>query len=136
MKRTIYATLGWLAVAMGIAGALLPGLPTTVFLLIALFFFSRSSPRFEAWLLAHPKFGASLRRFRESGGMTRSIKRAALCSMWTAITVSATLLVVASPKVALATVALGLIGTLTIVYLIRTVPDAPKTADAPASSGN
>ena len=136
MKRAIYATLGWLAVATGIAGAVLPGLPTTIFLLIALYFFSRSSPQFEAWLLAHPKFGASLRRFRKSGGMTRSIKRAALCSMWTAITVSATLLVVASPKVALATVALGLLGTVTIVYLVRTVPDIPTAADAPASTGN
>ena len=45
---TIFGGLGWCAVALAIAGVMLPGLPTTVFVLAASYCFSRGSPRFEA----------------------------------------------------------------------------------------
>ena len=79
--RLIYLSLGWLFVALGIAGAFLPLLPTTPFLLLALACFTRSSPRLEAWLLAHPRFGPPLRNWRSNGSIPRKAKIAAVAMM-------------------------------------------------------
>ncbi len=63
--RWFYIALGWLAATIGIAGFFLPVLPSTVFFLIALWSFSRGSPRFEAWLYNHPMFGPPLQAWRK-----------------------------------------------------------------------
>ena len=52
---------GWLNVLMGIVGFFLPVVPSTIFLLIALWAFSKSSPRFHRWLYDHPRFGKTIR---------------------------------------------------------------------------
>jgi len=56
-------------------------MPTTIFLILAAACFSHSSPRFEAWLLDHRWFGASIRRWRERGAIPRSAKIIAIGSM-------------------------------------------------------
>jgi uncharacterized membrane protein YbaN (DUF454 family) len=73
---------GWLLlgcgfVALGFIGALLPLMPTTIFLILAAGCFARSSPRLEAWLLDHPRFGATLRAWRKDGAIPRRAKMAA-----------------------------------------------------------
>ena len=55
-SRWIYLAVGWVAAATGAIGFVLPVLPSTVFFLIALWAFSRGSPRFERWLLNHRLF--------------------------------------------------------------------------------
>ncbi|MGB0682946.1 MAG: YbaN family protein [Magnetovibrionaceae bacterium] len=55
--------LGWFLVALGVIGLVVPGLPTTVFLIVALWAFSRSSERFQLWLWNHPRLGPPLRRW-------------------------------------------------------------------------
>ncbi|NTF32762.1 YbaN family protein [Rhizobium skierniewicense] len=79
--RILYLCLGWLMVATGVVGAVMPVLPTTPFLLIALWCFSKSSPKLEAWLLSHPKFGPSLRNWRDKGAIPRRAKIAAVSLM-------------------------------------------------------
>ena len=57
--------LGWLCVGLGMIGIVVPGMPTTIFLIIALWAFSRSSERFHDWLYNHRRFGPALRTWRE-----------------------------------------------------------------------
>ena len=78
--RFVYLGLGWFFVALGIIGAFLPVMPTTIFLILAAWCFARSSPELEAWLLAHPLFGEPLRIWRERGSISRRAKILA-CSM-------------------------------------------------------
>ncbi|KZN44243.1 YbaN family protein [Pseudoalteromonas luteoviolacea] len=56
---------GIIFVGLGFIGMALPVMPTTIFFILALACFSRSSPKFENWLLTHPKFGPSLIAWRE-----------------------------------------------------------------------
>ena len=56
--------LGWLMVALGVVGVLMPVVPSAPFLLVALWAFSKSSRRFHDWLYHHPVFGPPLREFR------------------------------------------------------------------------
>ncbi len=69
MRRAIYLAGGIGFTGLGIVGAFLPLLPTTIFLILAAACFARSSPRLEAWLLDHPQFGPTLRAWRENGAI-------------------------------------------------------------------
>ncbi len=126
--KMIYGALGWCAVALAIAGVLLPGLPTTVFVLAASYCFSRSSPRFERWLRENRWLGPVLRRFGSASGMPRHAKRAALTAMWLGILLSSLLLVRSHLVVAFVTVGLGIAGTLSILFAVRTLPDGSETS--------
>ncbi|MCD7059549.1 YbaN family protein [Pelagibacterium xiamenense] len=73
-RRAIFLLLGLLMVALGIIGAFLPVMPSTIFLILAAWFFGRSSPRLERWLLEHPRFGPTLRVWQEQGAVPRRAK--------------------------------------------------------------
>ena len=79
--RLLFLALGWLFVALGVIGAFLPLLPTTPLLLLALACFTRSSPRLEAWLMEHPRFGPPLQNWRRHGAISRRAKIAAVSLM-------------------------------------------------------
>jgi len=79
--RIVYFSLGWVMVALGVIGAVTPLLPTTIFLIIAAACFARSSPRLEAWLLDHPRFGKTLRDWRATGAISRTGKAMACAGM-------------------------------------------------------
>lgn len=81
MIRWLWFGLGWVMVALGLIGALLPVMPTTIFLILAMWCFSKSSPRFEAWLLQHPRYGQVLRLWREQGAVSRKGKGFAAAGM-------------------------------------------------------
>ena len=68
-RRAGFLALGGLMLALGIVGAFLPVMPTTIFLIVAAWCFGRSSPRLEAWMLDHPRFGLALRQWREEGAV-------------------------------------------------------------------
>ncbi|WP_411034911.1 YbaN family protein [Shinella sp. BYT-45] len=77
--RSIYMLAGLLMTALGIAGAFLPLLPTTPFLLVAVWCFSRSSPRLEQWLLNHQTLGPPLTNWRREGAISARTKVIAIC---------------------------------------------------------
>lgn len=81
MTRIPYLCLGALMLVLAVIGALLPLMPTTVFLILASWFFARSSPRLEAWLLTHPRFGGTLRAWHAEGAIPRSAKLMACAGM-------------------------------------------------------
>ena len=65
--RIIFLVCGHLSLAIGVVGALLPILPTTQFVLLAAYFYSKGSGRFHRWLSAHPKFGPILLDWQKHG---------------------------------------------------------------------
>jgi uncharacterized protein len=83
MTRIPYICLGWLMLMLGVIGVFVPLMPTTIFLILASWFFARSSPRLEAWLLSHPRFGATLRAWKETGAVPRGAKATACIGMTT-----------------------------------------------------
>jgi len=85
--RAAYVTLGWLCVGLGALGAVVPLLPTTVFLLIALWAFARGSHRFHAWLYSHPRFGPPLQAWERHGVISRTAKVCALLTMAASVAV-------------------------------------------------
>jgi len=87
-ERTLPAALRYLllifaalCVALGVIGIFVPGLPTTVFILLAGWAAARSSPRFAAWLDSHATFGPMLRDWRERGAVSRRAKISATVVM-------------------------------------------------------
>lgn len=77
MKKYIYIVSGLLAVGLGTLGVVVPGLPTTPFLLLASWLFYRSSPRLQQWLLAS-WLGKYIRGYQRRGGMTAPQKAGAV----------------------------------------------------------
>jgi uncharacterized protein len=65
--RLFYLGFGWLCVGLGVTGIVMPILPTTPFLLLAVWAFSRSSPELAAKLRNHPKVGTYIRSWQDHG---------------------------------------------------------------------
>jgi uncharacterized membrane protein YbaN (DUF454 family) len=76
--------LGWACVALGFVGVFVPGLPTTVFLLVAAWCFYRSSERAHEWLLEHRLLGPYVRDVLSGKGMPLRSKVVAIGIMWLA----------------------------------------------------
>ena len=81
MGRHLSLGLGWLAVGLGLIGVVLPVLPTVPFMILAAFLFTKGSPRARAWLVDHAHFGPHIRRWEETGGISRRGKLLAVGSM-------------------------------------------------------
>jgi uncharacterized membrane protein YbaN (DUF454 family) len=80
--------LGLVSTACGIAGLLLPLVPTTPFLLLATFAFARSSPRLHRWLTTHPRLGPPIEDWRAHGAISRRAKIAAVVVMVATLSLS------------------------------------------------
>lgn len=102
-----------LSLVLGIVGMALPLLPTTPFLILAAFLFSRSSPRFEAWLVDHPAFGPAIRDWRANRSISPRAKKAATLAIAAAFTLS---VVMALPGWVLAVQAVTLGGVLLFIW--------------------
>ncbi len=117
MRRAGLLAVGWLAVALGTVGIVVPGLPTTGFFVLAAACFARSSPRFEAWVLGLPKIGPLVRDHRAGLGMPRRAKVLAIAVMLAACSLSAWRL--GSP-LAVVVIAAGAVGTWYVGWRVPT----------------
>ena len=74
IKKYLFIGLGSFFVCLGFIGIIIPGIPTTVFLLLSAWFFSRSSPFLENWLINHKLFGRLIRDWNEHKSISRKSK--------------------------------------------------------------
>jgi len=81
LARGLLMAFALLCLALGIAGVFVPGLPTTVFILMAGWAAARSSPRLHAWLWRHALFGPMLRNWAAGGCVSRRAKWSATTLM-------------------------------------------------------
>ena len=87
--RALWLTLGLISTACGIAGAVLPLVPTTPFLLLATYAFAQSSPRLHTWLVTHPRLGPPIADWNAHGAISRRAKMSAIAVMAATFLVSA-----------------------------------------------
>lgn len=132
----VWLVAGALAGAVGSIGVVVPGLPTTVFFVIAAACFARCSPRLERWVLGLPRVGPMVRDHRAGLGMPRRAKVVAVAMMMVAVTASA-VFAIDNRGVAAAVVALGLVGAWYVVFRVPTRERvlAQRSAVTGAASG-
>ena len=112
VRRLLWRLLAILFLAMAVLGVLLPILPTVPFLLAAAWAAGRGWPALEQWLLAHPRYGESIRQWRSGGIVPRRGKWAATlmmaCSAILLLFTQAPLALKTGVPIVMATVALWL----------------------------
>src|SRR5690606_1302921 len=80
-QRLLLRLLAGVSLCLAVVGAVLPGLPTTVFVLIAAWAAARSSPALHAWLVQHKVFGPVLLNWNNGRCVSRRAKRTAAAVM-------------------------------------------------------
>lgn len=74
LQRILLIIVGWISIVLATFGLLLPLLPTTPFLLLSAWCFSRSSPRFHHWLLYNSWFGKYIRDWQQHKALPKGVK--------------------------------------------------------------
>ena len=135
LLRILYAVLGLFFLGLGIVGYIVPVIPGTVNLLVALWFFSLSSERMHRWMLSNKYFGKSLRDYKAGLGIPRRIKAIAIF----AIVLSVGLSVVLSRPPWWITIPLLALGAYGVWYIwsrpTREVVLALRDRDEPGALG-
>src|SRR5262245_60690786 len=88
LRRVLYVAAGLICVGLAYLGAILPGLPTTPWVLLASYCFARSSPRLESWLKRSPFFGRLLQDWQTHRGIRRPVKVLAVFLIVTVVSLS------------------------------------------------
>ena len=123
--RYLYAGAGLLSIGLAIVGTVLPVLPTVPLVLLAGFFFSRSSERFDRWLVEHALFGPIIRDWRAGLGFTVRAKLVAAAAIIASFGFTLVLVVDSGPgRVGMITLAIGVI---TYIVTRPTKRFAPET---------
>lgn len=79
--RWLWLAVAYIALGLAVLGVVLPGLPTTPFVLVAAFAAARGSVRLHAWLHAHRVFGPLIANWEHHGAVTRRAKCIAIGTM-------------------------------------------------------
>jgi uncharacterized membrane protein YbaN (DUF454 family) len=119
-RRWLLAVLGVACVGCGAVGVVVPGLPTTVFLIAGSWCFTRSCPWLEERLIRVPLFRPFLGYLEPGARMPRRAVVLTLVVMWLAIALSSAAVGLGEPSRPLLAgliVALGLVGTVFVLRL-------------------
>ena len=120
LLRILWVGLGCLFVGLGAIGAVVPGMPTTVFLVLAAACFITSSQRLYDWLISNKTFGPYLKDYREGKGIPRRAKVLAL-SMIVIFVSFAVFYAIEATQIK---VLVGLIGLIGFLFVFFKVPAA------------
>ena len=82
IKRILWLLLGLTFVGVGMIGIVIPGLPTTIFMILAVGCFYRSSQRLYDWVINHKYFGEHVKNYLEGRGMPRKAKLNSFILIW------------------------------------------------------
>ena len=88
IKRIMYLVFGIISFCLGAVGVIIPGLPTTPFMILSSILFLRSSDRMYKWLINHPKFGKYVLDFKKGKGINLKTKIYAQSMMLLTVTLS------------------------------------------------
>lgn len=113
--RAVWFSIGVIMIVLAVVGAVLPIMPTTVFVIMAAFAFGKSSPAIEAYLLNHRYFGPIIQDWRKYGAIAPKYKAIAIGAML--VTVVSALVLGAPQKVII--IQLVCIGLVAIYILTR-----------------
>jgi len=89
LRQTLLVAAGLLALGLGVIGIVLPGLPTTPFVLLAAACFARASPRLHRWLTNHRYLGPMVRDWEANRSLPLRVKWIAISMMGTMVLLSA-----------------------------------------------
>ena len=117
MKKIILITLGWCCVGMAFIGVFVPGIPTTIFLIVALWAFARSSKKLHSWLLNHKRFGPILQNWESHKIVPRNAK-----ILMVILQISAVLIF----HYSLQNIYLTVLLTITLIFVARYVLSLPS----------
>lgn len=120
LRKVAWIALGLVAVGIGAIGIVVPGLPTTVFFIIAAACFAKSSPRLEQWVLDLPRIGPAVQRYRAGLGMPIKAKYWAIGMM-----VGFTLLSIVVVRIWWFAIVISIIALIGVWYVGRRVPTTP-----------
>ncbi len=130
LYKTAFIIAGTVTLLLGVLGIVIPGLPTTPFLLLTAWLYVRSSPRLYRMVISTRYIGPYILRFQERRAMTVSEKAYSLAVMWIMITVSVVFLI-ETDWIRLLVLALGLVGTLNMAFIIKTYRKVPENCERP-----
>jgi uncharacterized membrane protein YbaN (DUF454 family) len=125
LKRFLFVVAGSACVGMAYVGIILPGIPTTPWVLLASYCFARSSPRLNRWLKRSPIFGKLLRDWEEHRGIRRPVKVIAACLVVAVVSLS----IIFGGLPAWVKWVIGCCacaGLCTIVFVVPTIKDEPE----------
>jgi uncharacterized membrane protein YbaN (DUF454 family) len=118
--KFLWIFLGTLSLVIGVIGIVVPGLPTTAFLLLSAWLYLKSSPRLYNKLISSKYLGPYILEFQEKKGMTKRTKIHAIGTMWVMITVSCVFFI-KSLTIIVFVLGLGIVGTVVMGFIVRTV---------------
>jgi uncharacterized protein len=118
VARAGWICLGLVSVGLGGLGIVIPGLPTTVFFIVAAWAFAKSSPRLESWVLGLPRIGPMVVDYRAGLGMSRRAKAFAVGSI--VFFVGLSVLLIDSGAVRAIVIGAGLVGVGVVAWQVPT----------------
>jgi uncharacterized membrane protein YbaN (DUF454 family) len=86
--RALWLIGGFISTGLGIAGYIVPVMPGTTFIIIALYCFAKSNERWYNWILNNRYFGQTIRDFKDGKGMSKKAKRNAYICIVGSISIS------------------------------------------------
>jgi len=117
--KVLYIVLGSICICLGILGIVVPGLPTTPFMLLAAWFYFRSSKRLYNKLIKHKLFGKYIRRYEKDKAISLRTKIYSISLMWIMISLS-TIFLISENYIRLIVISVGIVGTIVMGFVIKT----------------